>query len=157
MHERVKYRGIEGTSRNLNTFLKNYKTVDSTVLQASIRRLYNRRFDTCLTVGSTLVKSLIRRLNNRRIDACATVESTFAQLSNRRLCSRQLDARLQTLIYIPFRTWIYFIFSYFTSYLKALYCNFRCSDEFFQMIGKTILLKSLNCKITNCKSTQLTK
>ena len=32
---------------------------------------------------------------------------------------RMFDARFQTMIYMPFRTWIYFIFSYFTSNLNV--------------------------------------
>ena len=63
---------------------------------------------------------------------------------NQQLCNRRFDARFQTLIYMLFQTLICFIFSYFTTYLDVSYCNFRCSGEFFQMIAKSVLLKSLN-------------
>ena len=51
------YRGTEGRSRNLNTFLKLINiTVDLTVAQA---------LDACIIVDSTLVQPPIRRLYNR--------------------------------------------------------------------------------------------
>ena len=138
--------------KSLILFLKIVNiTVDSTLVQPSIRRLSNHRFDACTTAELTPVQPLIQRLCNRRFDAYTTVDSTFGQLSNQRLCNSRFDARFETLMYMPLRTWIYFIFSYFISYLDVSCCNFRCLGEFFQMIGKsckTILLKLLNCKIT---------
>ena len=74
----------EGTSKNINTFVKTIYitvdstivTVDSTLVQSSIRRLWNRRFDVYTIVDSTL----------------STIESTFLQPSNRRLSNHRLDA-----------------------------------------------------------------
>ena len=95
---RLQVLGTEGASKNPNTFFEIINiTVDSTIV----------------TVDSTLY--------NRRIDACATVELAFVKPSSQGLCSRRFDSRFQTLIYMPFPTWIHFIFSSFTSYLDVSY------------------------------------
>ena len=102
------YCGTEGTSKNLYNFLKIISiTVDSTILtvdlmlvQSSIRRLNNRRLNTCsmvdsmpcTTVKSTLVQSSNQRLCNRRINTSTTVDSTGLQLLIRRLKNRRINA-----------------------------------------------------------------
>ena len=71
-----------------------------------IRRSFNRRFDTrtivdstLVTVDSTLVQSSIRRLYNlvqlskRRFDARSIVDSTLVQSSFRRSLNHRFDAR----------------------------------------------------------------
>ena len=79
------YRGTEGTSKNLNTFLKiSNMTVDSTLAQAAIRRLSNCQFNACTIVDSTFAQP-----SNRRF---CIVESTFVQPLNQRLCNRRIDA-----------------------------------------------------------------
>ena len=105
--------------------------VDSTLAQPLIRRLYNRQFDccsrrinVCATVELTLVRLSIRRLYNSQFDACTIVDSTLVQFSIRRLHIYQFNGcttvdSMLDLIYMPFRTWINFIFSYFTSYLDG--------------------------------------
>ena len=131
------YRGTEGHLKILILFLK----------------IINITVDACKIVDLTLVKRLNRRLCNRRINAFAVVDSTLAQTSNWRLHSRRFEARFQTLICMPFWTWMYFKFSYLTSYLDVSYSNFRCPDKFFQMIRKsckTIVLKSSNWWLEKC-------
>ena len=79
--------------KNLNTFFKiinitvdsTIATVDSTLIQPSIRRLSNRWFDACTTVESTLVQSSIRRFHNCCFDAYGS------------LCNHRFDAWFQTL------------------------------------------------------------
>ena len=115
--------------------------IPASLVQSSNCPLCNHRFDVCATVNSLLAQPSNRRLCNCRIDACATVDM-------------MLDFKLW--YKYPFRTWIYFMFSHLTSYLDFSYCNFRCSGNFFKWsenLCQTIILKSLNCKITNCKST----
>ena len=51
---------------------------------------YNPRFDGCASVDSTLVQSSIRRLSNRRFDAYTIVDSTVTQPSMRHLQNRQI-------------------------------------------------------------------
>ena len=58
-------------------------SVESTVVQASIRRLHKRRFDDCTNVDSTIAQA--------SIDGCIRVKSTIVQTSNRRLDKRQID------------------------------------------------------------------
>ena len=94
-------------------------------LQLSNQRLWNRQHNACIIVDSTLVRPLNQHLHDRRFDDYSTVELTLAQpsivpLHNCRFNCR-FDARFQNLMYMPFRTWIHFIFRYFTSYLDALY------------------------------------
>ena len=122
----TRYRVTEETSKNLNTFLIPIVTfdsssfdhrfdacncrinacanVDTTLAQSSIWRLCDRSINSCMIIDSTLL--------NRRIDACAAVDS---------ILNRRFGARFQTLMCMSFRTWIQFIFSYFTSYLDTLY------------------------------------
>ena len=84
------YRGTKRTSKNLNTYLKIRNiTVDSTtvtvgstlaqstLIQLSIQRLYNCRFDVYTTVKQTFLQSSNRRLCNRGIDACTIVDPMF--------------------------------------------------------------------------------
>ena len=58
-------------------------SVESTVVQASIRRSHKRRFDDCTNVDSTIAEA--------SIDGCIRVESTIVPTSNRRLDKRQID------------------------------------------------------------------
>ena len=68
--------------KNLNTFFKIInKTVDSTLVQESIRQLHNRRIDACVIVKSTLVHPLIRCLYNSQFNACKKVFSFILETS----------------------------------------------------------------------------
>ena len=60
-------------------------TVDSTLVQSSIRRLFNRQIDACAIFESTLVQPLIRRLCNRR----------FAAYKKTLFCSREKHCQHQ--------------------------------------------------------------
>ena len=114
-------------------------------MQTSTQRLHNHQFDACATVQSTLVWSSIRQLLNRRIDACAAVDSILVQLS----LNRRFGARFQTLMCMSFRTWIQFIFSYFTSYLDTLYYR----DKFQKLKNYWWRITYLNRTITNLNKT----
>ena len=45
----------------------------------------------CTSVDLTVEQALIRRLYKRRINDCTSVESTVAQVSIERLCKRRID------------------------------------------------------------------